>query len=213
MGRNSSDHKSTTVPAAIGAGVFCIVAGLLAGAFGLPAFRRYRDSRSHDVHHADLVCDSQLSSGSQQTREMPATSATVNTAGGGGLGYFVEPFAMPNANPSTPPSDASTPFLHGGVTSPTCTDAMSTSDSIEPAGRATPSRNVYVVPHDGGRAPVTVYGDDGAEVVELPSRYLAGTAGSTSTTLGTRSPSSRESDVNRRRELGAIRKPQEPPRT
>ena len=145
------------------------------------------------------MCDSQLSSNSQQTREMPATDATVNTAGGGGLGYYVEPFAMPNAIPSSPPSDSSAPFLHGGVTSPTCTDAMSTSDSIEPPGRATPSRNVYVVRYDGGRAPVTVYGDEGAEVVELPSRYLAGTAGSTSTPLETRSVSSRETDVNRRR--------------
>lgn len=33
------------------------------------------------------------------------------------------------------------------------------------------SSHVYVVHHDGGRAPVTVYTDDGAEVVELPPRY------------------------------------------
>lgn len=31
---------------------------------------------------------------------------------------------------------------------------------------------VYVVHHDSGRAPVTVYGPDGTEVVELPPRYV-----------------------------------------
>jgi len=36
------------------------------------------------------------------------------------------------------------------------------------------SRSVYVVHHDGGRAPVTVYHEDGTEVVELPPRYIDG---------------------------------------
>ena len=34
--------------------------------------------------------------------------------------------------------------------------------------------HVYVVHHDGGRAPVTVYTADGTEVVELPPRYGEG---------------------------------------
>ena len=211
MGRSSSGHKSATVPAAVGAGIGGILVGLLAGAFGLLVFRRRRNSHGHKVHREDLMRDTQVSSGSQQSREMPVTNATMNTTGGGGLEYIVEPFAMPNANPSSPPSDSSAPLLHGGMTSPTRTDAMSTSDSIEPAGRST--RNVYVVHHDGGRAPVTVYADEGAEVVELPPRYPAGTAGSTSTPSETRSASSRETDVNRRREPGSTRKKQEPPRS
>ncbi|TCD68831.1 hypothetical protein EIP91_009698 [Steccherinum ochraceum] len=35
------------------------------------------------------------------------------------------------------------------------------------------SSHVYVVHHDGGGAPISVYTEDGAEVVELPPRYTA----------------------------------------
>jgi len=214
MPRSPSDHKSSTIPAAIGAAVGGIVVGLLAGAFGILAFRRYRRSRSRKVHREDLMRDSQLSSGSSRQSEMPATSRTTNVAGSGGLEYIVEPFAMPTSSPRTPPSDPSDPLLHGGnVTSQTTisrADATSTSGSSEPtdpSGRRS-TRNVYVVHHDGGRAPVTVYTDEGAEVVELPPRYAAG---STSTPSESRSASSRETNINRRREPGATRKPREPP--
>src|SRR6266403_1914796 len=199
MGRSSNNHKSSVVPAAVGAGIGGIVVGLLAGAFGIFAFRRRRGSRSRNQHREDLMRDGQLSSGnSQQSPELPVTRGTMNVAGGGGLEYIVEPFAMP----SSPPSDSNDPLLSGGnVTSPTTTsrgDALSTSGSSEPADRRT-ARNVYVVHHDGGRAPVTVYTDEGAEVVELPPRYPAG---STSSPSEARSASSRETNVNRRREPG-----------
>jgi hypothetical protein len=89
-------------------------------------------------------------------------------------------------------------------------DAVSSTGSSEPvdsSGRRG-TRNVYVVHHDGGRAPVTVYTDEGAEVVELPPRYAPG---STSTPSETRSASSRETDLSRRRDPGATRKTREPP--
>lgn len=213
-GKSSSGHKSVTVPAVIGAGVGGIVVGLLAGAVGILAFRRSRGSRGHKGHREDLMRDSHISSSNSQQGQIPATSVTTNVAGGGGLEYLVEPFAMPTGGPSSPQIDPSVPLLQGGnVTGQTTTsrtaDAVSTSGSSEPAGRS--SRNVYVVHHDGGRAPVTVYADEGADVVELPPRYAAG---STSTPSETRSASSREADVNRRREPGATRKPREPqPRT
>jgi hypothetical protein len=216
MERSSSGHKSSSAPVAIGAGVGGIVVGLLAGAFGILAIRRYRRSRGRKVHREDLMRDSQLSSGnSQQSREGPVASSTANMASGG-LEYIVEPFAMPPATPASPPSDPSDPLLHGGnaVTSPTSTsrahtDALSTTGSSEPgdsSGRRG-TRNVYVVHHDGGRAPVTVYTDEGAEVVELPPRYAPG---STSTRSETRSASSRETDLHRKRDPGATRKTREP---
>lgn len=213
MERSSSGQKSSAVPAAIGAGVGGIVVGLLAGAFGILALSRYR-SRGRKMHREDLMRDSQLSSGnSPQSREMPTTGGTTTMASGG-LEYIVEPFAMPPATPASPPSGPSDPLLQGGVvTSPTIrsrTDAVSSAGSSEPAdssGRRG-GRNVYVVHHDGGRAPVTVYTDEGAEVVELPPRYAPG---STSTPSETRSASSRETDWNRRREPGATRKTREPP--
>jgi hypothetical protein len=198
-----------------------IFVGLVAGAIGILAFRRRRGSRGHKGHREDLIHDSQLSSGnSQQSREIPATRGTDNVVSSSGLEYIVEPFAMPSATPSSPPSDPGAPLLPGGnLTSPTIAsraEALSTSGSSEPADQ-TPSggrgtRNVYVVHHDGGRAPVTVYTEEGAEVVELPPRYPAG---STSTPSESRSASSRETNVNRRREPGtAPRKTREAaPRT
>lgn len=47
------------------------------------------------------------------------------------------------------------------------------SHSTTPPPQALTDRAVYVVHHDGGRAPVTVYTSDGAQVVELPPRYPA----------------------------------------
>ena len=128
-------------------------------------------------------------------------------SGGNGLEYLVEPFAMP----STTSSDPSVPLLPSGhvpspsVTSPTTpapADAVSTSGMSDPAdGRRT---NVYVVHHDGGRAPVTVYTQEGADVVELPPRYPEGS--SSASPPG--SEASRE--TNRRRDPGAM--PRKSPR-
>ncbi|KAF8656382.1 hypothetical protein AX16_002568 [Volvariella volvacea WC 439] len=48
--------------------------------------------------------------------------------------------------------------------------------TIPPPSRPQQSQ-VYVIHHDGGRAPVTVYHSDGTEVVELPPRYADGGSG------------------------------------
>ncbi|KAI0286740.1 hypothetical protein BGY98DRAFT_1092372 [Russula aff. rugulosa BPL654] len=194
----STGHKSPTIPAAIGAGVGGIVVGLLAGAFGIFAFRR---SRSGKKHRADLVPDSPLSSENRpQSREIPAPGLTTNMATGG-LGY-VEPFAMPPGTPLSPTSGSGNPLSYGGGVTSLATmsraDAMSTSGSSEPA-----TRNVYVVHHDGGHAPVSVFTDGGADVVELPPRYAAGSTSTPSETSST--------DVMRRG--GSTRKKREPSRT
>jgi hypothetical protein len=184
----------------VGAGVGGIVVGLLVGAFGILAARRYRSSRPK-VYREDLMRDSQHSPRmSQPMHGVPATGGTT----AGGMEYLVEPFAIPNAGPASPPVDSNAPLLDRGPTSPITgsrSDIMSTSGLSEPAGAA---RNVYVVHHDGGRAPVTVYADEGAEVVELPPRYLAGSASAPSEA---RSTSSRETDINRRRDPSSTRKP------
>lgn len=44
------------------------------------------------------------------------------------------------------------------------------------------SGNIYVVHHDAGRAPVTVYHQEGSEVVELPPRYIPDSSESGSAT-------------------------------
>jgi hypothetical protein len=86
------------------------------------------------------------------------------------------------------------------VTSPTTAtpaDAVSTSGLSDPADQSRRT-NVYVVHHDGGRAPVTVYTQEGADVVELPPRYPEGS----STTSPPGSEGSRE--TNRRRDPGSM---------
>lgn len=203
-------HKSSTVPVAVGAGVGGVAVGLLAGTFAILVFRRCRGSRRRKVHREDLMRDSQLSSdNSQQSREVPTTTGTGNVASGG-LEYIVEPFAVPPGTPGSPPGSQSDPLLHrGNVTSSTNmsrTDAMSTTGVSEPgdsSGRRG-TRNVYVVHHDGGQAPVTVYADEDAEVVELPPRYVAGGSSAPSETASSRGTDRR----------GSTRKKREPtPRT
>lgn len=51
-------------------------------------------------------------------------------------------------------------------------DRRDGSGSSAPPQGGRGNSHVYVVHHDGGRAPVTVYTEDGAEVVELPPRYM-----------------------------------------
>ncbi len=72
---------------------------------------------------------------------------------------------------------------HRGATSPTSMNEYANNhapsvahESIAPSqagsgGSRAQSGQVYVVHHDGGRAPVTVYHETGTEVVELPPRY------------------------------------------
>ncbi|KAI0085675.1 hypothetical protein BDY19DRAFT_996576 [Irpex rosettiformis] len=67
---------------------------------------------------------------------------------------------------------------------------------------------VFVVHHDGGRAPVTVYTSDGTEVVELPPQYNA--SASSGATAGVPTPPNTTHPLQERRQPGPIL--QKPPR-
>jgi len=161
-GGKSSSHLGEIIGAAAGG----IVVGLLVGGAGILAFRRCRSRRT--IHHPQPRKDSpELGMGTP--REMTAITSGGNL-GPGGLEYIVEPFSIPGSGASDP----SAPLLHGGNTSPPSSppDALSASGSSAPTDPSSGGRqNVYVVHHDGGRAPVTVYTAEGQEVVELPPRY------------------------------------------
>jgi hypothetical protein len=182
----------TTVGAAVGG----VVVGLLAGAFGIFALVRCRRPRNRHDSREDLTRDNHLAAHPPQS----ARAISVNSgrsplaAGGSGLEYIVEPFAMPS-----PPSDPGAPLL-GSQQSPTAPppDATSASGSTDPADPAR-RQNVYVVHHDGGRAPVTVYTEEGAEIVELPPRYPANSTSSPSAPSAT-SESDASREINRRRD-------------
>ena len=192
MDRSPDGHKSLVVPATVGAGVGGGVVGLLVGALGILAFSRWR---RHNKHRENPNRDSFLSSNSSRNRREMTTT--------GGQEYIVEPFGVPSTLRPSSPSNPGVPLSPGGnMTSPTSPASRGSSDPVDQSGRRP---NVYVVHHDGGRAPVTVYTEEGAAVVELPPQYAAGSTGSPS-----ESEASREVD---RREPGTtprVRKTREP---
>lgn len=62
---------------------------------------------------------------------------------------------------------------------------------------------VYVLHHDGGRAPVTVYTSGDAEIVELPPQYDSSTASSGATAGVPSTPGSTPHPLQERRQPGA----------
>jgi len=198
---SSGSGKSTNIGVTIGAAVGGVVVGLLVGAAGIFAFRRSRASKPHQ-RREDLIRDSQLSSNNTQSPPVSIPSPANIGGGGGGLEYIVEPFAMPSSA-----SDPSVPLLPGSTARSAVTsqpDAASASGS-DPADQSARRTNVYVVHHDGGRAPVTVYTEEGAEVVELPPRYPEG-----STSAPSESDVSRDSNRRRDRKARGPRSPTAP---
>jgi len=93
--------------------------------------------------------------------------------------------------------------------------------SSNAGGSSGAGRQVYVVHHDAQTAPVTIYHQEGTQIVELPPRYPAGGSNDVETRSGgtptdSRSDASR-SEVNpslvlhQARQPGIIMKPQRPP--
>lgn len=107
------------------------------------------------------------------------------------------------ASPRAEPSASLPPTLPHIVSS--TIDLSSPLPQPTPAERNTPQ--VYVVHHDGGRAPVTVYTSDGTQVVELPPRYVD--SGGVPET-GASSPSLSISDLQNNRQPGS--RPRKAPR-
>lgn len=94
----------------------------------------------------------------------PSSNTMLNRMTMGSGNYQVEPFVMPT-------EDGRRPILRQ-ASSVRDLNPQSTSP------RESSSNHVYVVHHDGGRAPVSVYHQDGTEIVELPPRYVGSSAGS-----------------------------------
>ncbi|EJD04251.1 uncharacterized protein FOMMEDRAFT_19512 [Fomitiporia mediterranea MF3/22] len=97
-----------------------------------------------------------------------------------GSGYEIEPFTLPESStegliPKSPAtggtSSADIPLSPMSRHNPSSSQNHSPQRSLSSGRAATTGGQVYVVHHDGGRAPVTVYTSEGAEVIELPPRY------------------------------------------
>ncbi|KAF8221766.1 hypothetical protein L208DRAFT_1326161 [Tricholoma matsutake] len=174
---------------AVGAGVGGLVVGALAGIASACLFTKHR--RRKERHHVvDIGLGSPTAAYfdrptyglSSHYRAVPSTASsgqfdssigssnpssnnTVNRLSRPPPHYQIEPFAVPledgTLNPGRRPKS--------NVVTPAST----------PEPPAASSSQVYVVHHDGGRPPVTVYHQDGTEVVELPPRYISSDQGNT----------------------------------
>lgn len=158
---------------------------------------RYDDYPSADaigLEHGGLSLALSNSHSAREATSSSRRTATTTTTGslGQNSSYHIEPFVLPSERPAPhihthSLSDPSSPLLFppGAATSATLSPRASPSAALSPSAHqregsnpATPSdarpsgSHVYVVHHDAGRPPVTVYTDSGTEVVELPPRYM-----------------------------------------
>lgn len=140
--------------------------------------------------------------------------------------YRIEPFVMPSdrelglrADSSHTPDGSgtlydSTAHSHAlsandrspsaSVVSPTTASAQNLSVPSRPsASERQASSQVYVVHHDAGRPPVTVYTADGTEVVELPPRYNESSTGATAGGSPVRSGRTPPLQAQERRHVGS----------
>lgn len=174
--------SSPTVAIAVGALVGGLVAGaLVAGAGFWFIFRRQRRSApSSEFLLARNVAQSSRYNrdltdftGNYTDASLPLRSYHQQTASDRSMNslpvsardlpYQIEPFTL-----STAPSDAQVPLLTPVSDAPPRTPI---SPGYDANGSEARQQHVYVVHHDGGGPPVTVYTDDGAEVTELPPSY------------------------------------------
>ncbi|KAF7306586.1 hypothetical protein MIND_00449900 [Mycena indigotica] len=160
----SAKSKTSVSPViSVASGLGGIVVGLVAGIAAAFLFLRRRWKRNED--HGFIDYPSGYSSNPfQGSSSGPAHYKPLNATHGydgsfsprashqfqrESTNYHVEPFVMPGD-----PHEGST----AGSTVGNNTESVT-------------GRNIYVVHHDAGRPPVTVYHADGTEVVELPPRY------------------------------------------
>ncbi|KAF9454999.1 hypothetical protein P691DRAFT_792102 [Macrolepiota fuliginosa MF-IS2] len=161
---------------AIGSSLAGLGAGLIAGSLGAILFFHFRNKKRKSM---DSLIDLRGSHpGSPQGLGGNSLGLSTHTSGYGnrmsnlpsGTQYHVEPFILPTVaedghlhSPSSPTHAHSNPSLNTSPSAETRPDS---------SGRT--QNQVYVVHHDGGRAPVTVYTQEGTQVVELPPGYPGG---------------------------------------
>lgn len=167
---NFSYRAGVSPGAAAGAGVGGLLLGVFIGlAFMFLFNRKKMKTLEQQALLVDLAGDaygsgsypSLYNSGPTQYHAVPSHGG-VDSMGGhqrrtptsGSYQYHIEPFTMP---PSSTGEGA--PPTPGGTLTP---------------NRRNPEGKVYVVHHDSQTAPVTIYHEDGTEVVELPPRYPDG---------------------------------------
>ncbi|KAJ7275428.1 hypothetical protein B0H12DRAFT_259176 [Mycena haematopus] len=176
----SKESESNTIRA-LASGVGGLLTGLIAGTIGVFTFYRQRRRRATDGPSLDQM-------------ELEGYTDPYNLR-------FPTSSAHYKAVPTQIPQDASSSSLpsspnHGAMLRMQRESSQSQIEPFTPPGeirhssygsefngephhgRTRSGGNIYVVHHDAGRPPVTVYHQEGTEVVELPPRYIRDTSGS-----------------------------------
>ncbi|EKM83616.1 hypothetical protein AGABI1DRAFT_96597 [Agaricus bisporus var. burnettii JB137-S8] len=167
-GVSVSPRRKDVVGIAIGAGFGGLGVGLVVGLLGTLGFSRRRSKKTGSTGSQLALRGSRphtpqgFATDSLHHTTHSANNRVANARSGSE--YYIEPFVMPprSATSSTQAdpvgTSASTPLL-----------APESTTQADEHGRM--RSKVYVVHHDNGRAPVTVYAQEGTSVVELPPGY------------------------------------------
>ncbi|KAJ7169510.1 hypothetical protein C8R46DRAFT_1089023 [Mycena filopes] len=173
----SKDSDSTTISpgTAVASAMGGLIVGMIAGIFAAVVFFRQRRKRATRtplldpagstgyepyIYQSPMTTSGarykplpsgHLQDGSLTPSMSPSHNMAMQRMQREASSYQIEPYTPPNERRQSYGEFGGEP--HPG--SPTTTT----------------TGNIYVVHHDAGRAPVTVYHQDGTEVVELPPRY------------------------------------------
>ncbi|PSS37102.1 hypothetical protein PHLCEN_2v975 [Hermanssonia centrifuga] len=163
-------------------------------------------------------------------RDLPTTPFSPDSRLSRDPSYQIEPFVLPadhefGARPSSSSTPSNTAYNSTGSSQPhshvgdcsrspdATSPSLSTIPTIPPplvapsrplAAEARTNSQVYVVHHDAGRPPVTVYTADGTEVVELPPRYNESNPGTSATSTALRSGIVPPLQVQERRQAALV---------
>jgi hypothetical protein len=140
--------------------VFGAIVGIIVASF----FARHRYSKVRRTSSSDSIDQAAYISNQARFKRSEGVPQPTSPTPGPDVGtnqYLVEPFIPESSNPANPTSP----------TLPTSTSAYSNAQSDGSGSGTQPTPHVYVVHHDGGGAPVTVF-TGGAAVTELPPSYV-----------------------------------------
>lgn len=167
--------------------MFGAIVGIVIASF----FARHRYNKVRRSSSTDSIENAAYIDQMRFKRNEPVPTSP-NTAGPdiGTNQYLVEPFLPDAANPTSPTR----------TDPPAPTSAYSNAQSDGSGSGTQPAPHVYVVHHDAGGAPVTVF-TGGAGVTELPPSYI-GRSEDQSTTRPTSSSSSNPNPTDRRSRPG-----------
>jgi len=238
----SSSSVTVKLPVVVGTGVGGLGLGLLLGILGTYILlKRHFKKKLHSDRFVDLASSAHgtphtlmfdHSTGPTQYRPVPTASSSggvshsvlasnpsslMHRMGQGTMQYQVEPFSMPDEE-GRRGNDAVSPTSYGPNTGGR---HVSTHESVVHGSNA-PQSQVYVLHHDSNVPPVTIYHQDGTQIVELPPRYPPfsssqsevpsdGRSGSDSRSDGTRTEATEPLMLHQSRQPGQIKKPPRSP--